>query len=65
MEPKKNPGADVRRNSSVYFAVGLAIMMGIAYRRIRRRDDGFSFWLMACVTGRCGDGVWVYGCVCV
>lgn len=34
MEPKKNPGADVRRNSSVYFAVGLAIMMGVAYSAI-------------------------------
>lgn len=27
MEPKKNPKADVRRNSSIYFAVGLALML--------------------------------------
>jgi protein TonB len=27
MEPKKNPNADVRRNSSIYFAVGLALML--------------------------------------
>lgn len=29
MEPKKNPNADVRRNSSIYFAVGLALMLFI------------------------------------
>ena len=27
MEPKKNPSADVRRNSAIYFAVGLALML--------------------------------------
>jgi len=27
MEPKKNPKADVSRNSSLYFAVGLALML--------------------------------------
>lgn len=27
MEPKKNLSADVRRNSSIYFAVGLALML--------------------------------------
>jgi len=27
MEPKKNPNADVRRNSAIYFAVGLALML--------------------------------------
>ena len=27
MEPKKNPSSDVRRNSSIYFAVGLALML--------------------------------------
>lgn len=27
MEPKKNLNADVRRNSSIYFAVGLALML--------------------------------------
>ncbi len=34
MELKKNIKADVRRNSSIYFAVGLAIMMGVAYSGI-------------------------------
>lgn len=27
MEPKKNPKSDVRRNSSIYFAVGLLLML--------------------------------------
>ena len=27
MEPKKNPQSDVRRNSSIYFAVGLVLML--------------------------------------
>ena len=27
MEPKKNPKSDVSRNSSIYFAVGLALML--------------------------------------
>jgi len=43
MEPKKNIKADVKRNSSIYFAVGLAIMMGVAYSGINYktydRDD--------------------------
>ena len=30
MEPKKNPKFDVKRNSSIYFAVGLALMLLIA-----------------------------------
>ncbi|MCK0108499.1 energy transducer TonB [Flavobacteriaceae bacterium S0825] len=30
METKKNPRADVRRNSSIYFAVGLALMLLVA-----------------------------------
>ena len=30
METKKNPKADVRRNSSIYFAVGLALMLLVA-----------------------------------
>jgi len=29
METKKNPKADVRRNSAIYFAVGLAMMLAI------------------------------------
>ncbi len=34
MKPKKNLKADVARNSSIYFAVGLTIMMAIAYSAI-------------------------------
>ncbi|WP_370000657.1 energy transducer TonB [Winogradskyella sp.] len=34
MEPKKNPKSDVSRNSSLYFAVGLALMLGITYLAI-------------------------------
>ncbi len=34
MEPKKNTKADVKRNGSIYFAVGLAIMMFVAYSGI-------------------------------
>ena len=34
MEPKKNPKSDVRRNSSLYFAVGLALMLGVTYMAI-------------------------------
>ena len=31
MEPKKNPKADLRKNSGLYFVVGLAIVMGLVY----------------------------------
>ena len=31
MEPKKNPKANVGRNSSLYFAVGLALMLFLSY----------------------------------
>ena len=31
MESKKNPKADVRRNGSIYFAVGLALMLFLTY----------------------------------
>ncbi|MBE9490311.1 MAG: energy transducer TonB [Bacteroidetes bacterium] len=34
MESKKNPQADVRRNGSIYFAVGLALMLFITYATI-------------------------------
>ncbi len=34
MEPKKNPKSDVSRNSSIYFAVGLALMLGVTYLSI-------------------------------
>ncbi len=38
MEPKKNPKADVSRNGSIYFAVGLALMMFIAYSTINYKS---------------------------
>jgi periplasmic protein TonB len=34
MEPKKNLKADVRRNSSIYFAVGLLLMLVVTYASI-------------------------------
>jgi protein TonB len=34
MEPKKNPKADVSRNGSIYFAVGLALMLFVTYETI-------------------------------
>jgi protein TonB len=34
MEHKKNPKSDVSRNSSLFFAVGLALMLGITYLSI-------------------------------
>ena len=34
MEPKKNPKSDVSRNSSIYFAVGLALMLAVTYLSI-------------------------------
>jgi protein TonB len=34
MELKKNPKSDVSRNSSLFFAVGLALMLGISYMAI-------------------------------
>ena len=34
MEPKKSPKADVSRNGSIYFAVGLALMLFLTYTTI-------------------------------
>ena len=34
MQIKKNPGADIGRNSSLYFAIGLALMVFLAYGAI-------------------------------
>jgi protein TonB len=34
MEPKKNPNANIGRNSSLYLAVGLALMLAISYLSI-------------------------------
>ena len=38
MESKKNPKADVRRNGSIYFAVGLALMLFITYATINYKS---------------------------
>jgi protein TonB len=38
MESKKNPKSDVRRNSSIFFAVGLALMLLIANYAINYRS---------------------------
>ncbi len=32
MEPKKNPKADLRRNSGTYFVIGLAVVMFLVWR---------------------------------
>ena len=34
MQNKKNPKADIGRNSSIYFALGLALMMFMSYGTI-------------------------------
>ncbi|WP_224484077.1 energy transducer TonB [Robertkochia aurantiaca] len=34
MEPKKNPKADLTRNSSLYFAIGLALVLGLTWLAI-------------------------------
>ena len=34
MEVKKNPNADIGRNSSLYFAIGLALMVFLSYGAI-------------------------------
>ncbi|MRI02480.1 TonB family protein [Kriegella sp. EG-1] len=34
MEPKKNPQADLTRNSSLYFVIGLAVVMFITWRAL-------------------------------
>ncbi|MBV7269757.1 energy transducer TonB [Winogradskyella luteola] len=38
MEHKKNPKSDVSRNSSLYFAVGLALMLAISYMAINYKS---------------------------
>ena len=38
MEPKKNPKADVSRNGSLYFAIGLALMLFVTYSAINYKS---------------------------
>ena len=43
MEPKKNPKADLTRNSGVYFVIGLAVVMFLVWRGLEWKtydDDG-------------------------
>lgn len=42
LEPKKNPNADVARNGSIYFAVGLLIMLLASYLTINYKSYGKS-----------------------
>jgi len=37
-KPKKNPKADVTRNESIYFAVGLLVMLGVSYLSINYKS---------------------------
>ena len=45
MENKKNPKADIGRNSSLYFALGLALMMFLSYGTINYKVYDKSGWL--------------------
>lgn len=49
MEPKKNPKADLNRNSSLYFVIGLALMLGLTYLAIEWKkydaDNNFDYAL--------------------
>ena len=49
MQNKKNPKADIGRNSSIYFALGLALMMFMSYGTINYKvydkDATVSFFL--------------------
>ena len=37
MEPKKNPKADVGRNSALYFVIGLAAVLALVYGAMERK----------------------------
>ena len=52
MEVKKNPKADVGRNSSLYFAVGLNVMLvltyfGLEHKTYERTDTQMDILMMA------------------
>ena len=38
MEPKKNPKADLNRNSGLYFSIGLAVVMLLTYLAIEKKS---------------------------
>jgi periplasmic protein TonB len=45
MEPKKNPKADINRNSGLYFAIGLAFTMFFVWRSLewKNYDEGANY----------------------
>ena len=45
MEPKKNPKADINRNSGLYFAIGLAFTMFVVWRALewKKYDEGANY----------------------
>lgn len=45
MEPKKNPKADINRNSGLYFAIGLAFTMFVVWRALewKNYDEGANY----------------------
>lgn len=50
MEPKKNPKADLNRNSGLYFSIGLAVVMLFTYMAIESKTyekDDFAYRMVA------------------
>ncbi|MGA0829650.1 MAG: energy transducer TonB, partial [Flavobacteriaceae bacterium] len=45
MEPKKNPKADINRNSGLYFAIGLAFTMFVIWRALewKKYDEAANY----------------------
>ena len=45
MEPKKNPKADINRNSGLYFAIGLAFTMFVVWRALewKKYDEAVNY----------------------
>ncbi len=45
MEPKKNPKADINRNSGLYFAIGLAFTMFVVWRALewKKYDEATNY----------------------
>ncbi|MGS2765078.1 energy transducer TonB [Sinomicrobium sp. M5D2P9] len=47
MEPKKNPKADLTRNSGLYFAIGMAVVLFLTWRGLEwkqyEKDEAFTY----------------------
>ena len=46
MEPKKNPKVDLTKNSSLYFAIGLCLVLFVSWRLIEHKiydNNDFSY----------------------